>query len=66
MENNNKMLCSKYIFKSRLHNIYTELINKLALTAEDDKRFKLYQSYDTLASGHKDIPFFKFVYDIDE
>lgn len=58
VENNSKTFCSMYVFRSRLHIIYTELVNKLALTATDDKRFKIPNSFDTLAWGHQDIPFY--------
>ena len=47
-----------YIFRSHIHNIYTELIKKLALTSSDDKRYKTPFSFDTLAWGHQDIPFY--------
>lgn len=58
VENNSKTFCTMYLFRSRLHNMYTELVNKLALTSTDDKRFKIPHSFDTLAWGHQDIPFY--------
>lgn len=59
VENNSKTFCTMYLFRSRLHNIYTELVNKLALTSSDDKRYKIPHSFDTLAWGHQDIPFYQ-------
>ncbi|KAJ8983456.1 hypothetical protein NQ317_013331 [Molorchus minor] len=58
IERNSKIYCTMYVFKSHLHTIYTELINKLALTAEDDKRFIIPGSTKTLAWGNKDIQFY--------
>ena len=58
VEKNSKTFCTMYLFRSRLHNIYTELVNKLALTLSDDKRFKIPNSFDTLVWGHQDIPFY--------
>lgn len=59
VENNSKIYCKMYIFRSHLHNMYTELINKLALSGEDDKRFRIPGSLKTLAWGHKDISFYE-------
>ena len=43
------------IIRSYEHEIYTEEINKVALSAADDKRYLLKDSYDTLAWGHHKI-----------
>ena len=43
------------IIRSYEHEIYTEEINKVALSAADDKRYLLKDSYDTLAWGHYKI-----------
>ena len=40
------------ILRSYEHNIYLEEINKIALSAEDDKRYLLKDSFNTLAWGH--------------
>lgn len=40
------------IFKSNLHNMYTQMKNKVALSAKDDKRYILSGSSKTLAWGH--------------
>ena len=40
------------IIKSHLHNIYTEKLNKVALSAEDDKRVIMNDRIHTLAIGH--------------
>ncbi|CAG2207648.1 unnamed protein product [Mytilus edulis] len=43
------------IIRSRLHQIYTEEINKIALSAKDDKRHILKDGISTLAHGHYKI-----------
>lgn len=53
--NNVSVYCSMSIFKSYLHDIYTELRHKVALSAVDDKRFIIQGSNKTLAWGHYDI-----------
>ena len=40
------------IIRSYEHVLYTEEINKIALSAADDKRYLLKNSFDTLAWGH--------------
>ena len=46
---------SMRVFWSRKHTIYTEKINKVALSADDDKRVIMGNGIDTLAYGHKDL-----------
>ena len=41
------------VIRSRAHNIYTEKINKVALSCEDDKRFILEDKIHTFALKHK-------------
>ena len=43
------------IIRSYEHVLYTEEINKIALSAADDKRYLLKDSFDTLAWGHYKI-----------
>ena len=43
------------IIRSYEHELYTEEVNKVALSAADDKRYLLKDSYDTLAWGHRRI-----------
>ena len=43
------------IIRSYEHTLYTEEVNKIALSATDDKRYLLKDSYDTLAWGHYKI-----------
>ena len=43
------------IIRSYDHVLYTEEVNKIALSAADDKRYLLKDSYDTLAWGHHRI-----------
>ena len=38
--------------RSRKHNVFTEEINKVALSADDDKRIILPDKVNTLAYGH--------------
>lgn len=47
---------SMYTFRSRKHIIYTENINKLALSSGDTKRFICSNSKNTYAWGYKNIP----------
>lgn len=55
IEKNSKVYCTMYAFRSHSHTIYTELIHKLALTADDDKRYLIPGTSKTLAWGHHDI-----------
>ena len=43
------------IIRSYEHVLYTEEVNKIALSAADDKRYLLKDSFDTLAWGHHKI-----------
>ncbi|XP_065211659.1 uncharacterized protein LOC135839514 [Planococcus citri] len=45
-----------YIFKSCKHEIHTQLINKVALSFSDDKRYIIKNSEKTLPWGHYKIP----------
>lgn len=44
-----------HVFRSYLHDVYTEIKYKVALSPDDDKRYILPGSIETLAWGHKDI-----------
>ena len=39
LQNNRIVLKSKQKFKSKTHNVFTEDINKIALSSNDDKKF---------------------------
>jgi hypothetical protein len=43
------------VFRSRLHEIYTERIVKVALSAGEDKRIICEDGIHTMAIGHKDL-----------
>jgi hypothetical protein len=43
------------VFRSRLHDIYTERVVKVALSADDDKRVIHKDKVHTLAIGHKSL-----------
>ena len=45
--NNKAILKSQQRFKSEAHNVYTEEVNKIALSSNDDKRL---QNYDRITS----------------
>ena len=40
------------LIRSHLHDVYTEEVNKVALSAEDDKRVIMEDGIHTLACGH--------------
>lgn len=46
-------------FRSHLHDIYTEMRNKVALSHHDDKRFVIPNTTKTLPWGHSDIRLFQ-------
>ena len=43
------------VIRSYGHNVYTETVNKTALSGDDDKRFVLLDKIHTMAYGHRDI-----------
>lgn len=49
---NEKVCRSMNIFRSRQHGIYTATVNKIALSANDDKRVIQEDGISTLAMGH--------------
>ena len=55
LETGKEQLRRQNIIRSYEHEIYTEEINKVALSAADDKRYLIKDSYDTLAWGHHKI-----------
>ena len=52
----NEQLRTTNVIRSHLHDIYTEQINKVALSADDDKRIILEDGVSTLAYGHYKCP----------
>jgi len=40
------------ILRSDMHDVYTEEVNKIALSADDDKRIILEDGISTLSYGH--------------
>ena len=49
--NNNTILRSKLRFKSDLHNVYTEEVNKIAISSNDDKRLQTSDRITTYPYG---------------
>ena len=49
--NNNTILRSQLRFKSDLHNVYTEEVNKIALNSNDDKRLQTLDRVTTYLYG---------------
>ena len=45
------------VIRSHRHEVYTEQVNKIALSAEDDKRVVLEDRVHTLARGHYSLKF---------
>ena len=55
LETGKEQLRRQNIIRSYEHVLYTEEVNKVALSAADDKRYLLKDSFDTLAWGHHKI-----------
>ena len=55
LETGKEQLRRQNIIRSYEHTLYTEEVNKVALSAADDKRYLLKDSFDTLAWGHHKI-----------
>ena len=55
LETGKEQLRKQNIIRSYQHEVYTEEVNKIALSAADDKRYLLKDSHDTLAWGHYKI-----------
>ena len=51
MENNKLILKTQQTFKSERHNVFTEEINKIALSSNNDKRMQSIDSIETYAYG---------------
>ena len=49
--NNNTILRSQLRFKSDLHNVYTEEVNKIALNSNDGKRLQTFDRITTYPYG---------------
>ena len=49
--NNKNVYRSQQRFKSYNHDVYTEEVNKVALSANDDKRLKTYDGIETYPHG---------------
>ena len=49
--NNNTILRSQLRFKSDLHNVYTEEVNKIVLNSNDDKRLQTFDRVTTYPYG---------------
>ena len=48
---NNTILRSQLRFKSDLHNVYTEEVNKIAISSNDDKRLQIFDRVTTYPCG---------------
>ena len=55
LETGKEILRKQNIIRSYDHKVFTEEVNKIALSAADDKRYLLKDSHDTLAWGHRRI-----------
>ena len=47
-----KIMCQQNLIRSKKHNLHVVNVNKVGLSAFDDKRFVLNNGIDTLAFGH--------------
>ena len=52
-----KQMRTMNVIRSHRHEVYTEQVNKIALSAEDDKRVILEDHVHTLAHGHYSLKF---------
>ena len=52
-----KQMRTMNVIRSHRHGVYTEQVNKIALSAEDDKRVVLEDCVHTLAHGHYSLKF---------
>ncbi|KAJ8942146.1 hypothetical protein NQ318_021656 [Aromia moschata] len=59
VENGGLIFRKMNTFTTYLHDMYTEMKNKVALSYNDDKRFIIPNTSKTLAWGHNDITFFQ-------
>ena len=59
LQTGKEQLRRQNIIRSYEHVLYTEEVNKIALSAADDKRYLLKDSFDTLAWGHHKIKDFE-------
>lgn len=55
LDREKRLIKNQHLFRNRLHEIYTESINKTALNGDDDKRFICEDGIRTLAWGHYKI-----------
>ena len=53
--NDKIILQSQQRFKSDYHNVYTEQINRIALSSSDDKRLQAFDKNTTYPHGTKNI-----------
>ena len=51
IRNNKSILTTQQRFKSERHNVFTEAINKIALSSNDGKRMQSIDSIETYAYG---------------
>ena len=52
LKNHRPMIRKMNVIRSHKHEVYTETVNKVALSHEDDKRYILEDGIQTLAHGH--------------
>ena len=55
IRNNKSILKTQQRFKSERHNVFTEEINKIALSSNNDKRMQSIDSIETYAYGTSKI-----------
>ncbi|MGH9021455.1 MAG: hypothetical protein ACRDV0_10690 [Acidimicrobiales bacterium] len=59
VENGGLIFRKMKTFRSDLHDVYTEIIKKVALSHNDNKRYVIPSSTKTLPWGHSDIQFYE-------
>lgn len=56
LNSNEILMCQMCVFRTIKHDVFVQKVNKIGLSASDDKRFIIPDTHDTLSWGHHRIP----------